>query len=185
MTAASVAALLVALVGDAAAPAGDADACALVVDHDADDVAVVVRREEHVVAVETHDPALADPPVVVAIEGVAPLARRVIRAAPGGDGAQRVATIEIAPTLAAACAPGRYDVGRGDRIGADIVVVAVLREGLLVEHKGGLGFAPFPGRAPPPFRMIWSSTYRLLRPAAAPPPAPPAPRRAPPKKKKR
>lgn len=164
------------------APRAELAGCAALIDRsppaDAHPIDVEVQRGEHSVDLRTHDPRL-DPPRTVAIDGLDLLYRHDVESE--GDEV-RAAVIEIEPKLASACAPGRYELYVGDQIGEDIQVVAILREGLLVEHGERLAFAPFAGRTAPPFRMIWSSDFELIFP---PDPVKASPAKKKPKKRSR
>jgi len=61
------------------------------------------------------------------------------------------------------CAEGRYVVDETVPLGADAVVIASLRDGVLVEKGRGLTFVPVEGRAAPRFRLVWRSPYAIVR----------------------
>lgn len=61
------------------------------------------------------------------------------------------------------CAEGRYVVDEAVPLGADAVVIASLRDGVLVEKGRGLTFVPVEGRAAPRFRLVWRSPYAIVR----------------------
>ncbi len=136
-----------------------------------------VHRAVYTVDLRTHQ-ARWHTPVPAALSGIEPLRRRR---------SVRAAIVQIDERFAGVCTPGRYELRPGDRIGDDVVVLWVLREGMLLEHAGQPAFVAFPNARAPLFRIVWTSSFRLLVPRNDPPPAkaPAAPKRAPPPAKKK
>lgn len=161
-----------------AAPRG-ADACPKLFAPAADvattDGALHVERTEVGIDLVTSNPRWAGP-TRAALHGLEARLRR-------SDGqreraGRRTAIVHVGEPLHGLCPPGDYEVHVGDAIYETARVLAVIREGMIVEHEDALLFVPFLDRAPPPFRLIWHSTYRMLMPQ----PAGPAPKPAKPAK---
>lgn len=170
--------------GRAATPPDAAARCPAL--FSADDGAPAARLEiargENAVDIASEGRAW-DAPVVVDVRGLSMVARV--------EEPRRAAVVDVERELAPLCRPGRYALPVGARVGEDLEVVAVLRDGVLFAHEErALVFAPFQDARAPAFRMIWRADWTLLWPPApgppSPAPPPPPPRKAaPPSPKKK
>lgn len=84
----------------------------------------------------------------------------VIAIEDGPDG-EPSARVRIAESWSGTCPAGDYLVARDDGLGSEGLVLALLDEGVLAEHRGELIFLPKSGMHPPTFRMIWRSGFAL------------------------
>lgn len=113
-----------------------------------------VSRSENLLDI-THSDAGWQAPKPMRVPGVEVLA---IEEGPGGA---PVARVRVGEAWKERCAPGEYLLGVDDGLGSDGLVLAILDEGVLAEHKGNLIFVPRLGTGAPPFRMIWRSAFAL------------------------
>jgi hypothetical protein len=61
------------------------------------------------------------------------------------------------------CEPGLYIVKVDDSIGADVQVLYILENVLLLEYDGQLGYLVVEGEKMPMWRLIWRSTWKMPR----------------------
>lgn len=78
-----------------------------------------------------------------------------------GANGQPAARVRLGESWSGSCPPGDYLVAPDDGLGSDGLVLAVLDEGVLAEHRGELIFLPRSGTHAPTFRMIWRSGFAL------------------------
>lgn len=151
---------------DAAAntpPAAPADSCAALFGEAARGDERRASREERLEGVSrsenlldiTHSDAGWRAPKPMRVPGM-----EVVAIEDGADGA-RTARVRVGEAWSERCEPGEYRLGVDDGLGSDGLVLAIVDEGVLAEHKGELIFVPRLGSGPPPFRMIWRSAFAL------------------------
>lgn len=86
-----------------------------------------------------------------------------------GEDGERVARVRLGDPWSEACEPGDYLVRVDDGLGSEGLVLALVDEGMLAEHRGTLIFVPKTGASAPPMRMIWRSGFALnVTPGAGP-----------------
>ena len=111
-----------------------------------------------------------DPNIVVHsnVEWKAPKPMRVEGLAVVGvsdEGSKETVVVKLAPSMArrVGCASGRYLLTVDDDLGS-APILAVLEEGVLVTHRGELGFVPMRDREMPQWLMAWGSRWRIIPP---------------------
>lgn len=78
-----------------------------------------------------------------------------------GPEGKAVARVRLSEAWSATCPAGDYLVGPDDGLGTEGLVLALVNEGVLAEHKGDLIFLPRTGVHAPQFRLIWRSGFGL------------------------
>lgn len=113
----------------------------------------VVRTEMLLDVVHT-DPKW-QPPKPMRVPGI-----EVVELVETPEGGKR-ARVRLTSAWGELCPAGDYLVDADDGLGSEGLVLAILDEGVLAEHRGELIFLPKTGSHSPAFRMIWRSGFGM------------------------
>lgn len=113
-----------------------------------------VSRTDQFLDVTYSDP-LWGPPTPMRVPGLE------IKGFEEGPDGKALARVRLSEAWSATCPAGDYLVGPDDGLGTEGLVLALVDEGVLAEHKGALIFLPRTGAHAPQFRLIWRSGFAL------------------------